>query len=512
MVRTVQPGAEVGRSLERGLLSVRRQLDEYVSGLQQLDQHVNDLVSRRGGALLDLARHYLPNINLETIQQTFVEVRDDLLEVLARKQRRERELRDQTAAAERHAEHQEAELARITEALNAKVAEREKLEILVAERLQSSDEFKRLSEQALTAEQELERNEGRVSEMQQEAAEKLPSYDRSRLFKYLYDAGYGTSSYKAGAWTRRIDGWIARMIDYATARRGYDFLRMTPELIAQEVGRRRDRFNELMQQVEAIEDRVSDETGLTEVMRVGQQLGAERDATVHNVAKSEDDLLQKQRELLELAGNKNEFYEQALARMQSFLASLPPARLAAESRATPEREDDAIVAEVAFLSDELTGAEQRNSQLASDRRAWDERLAGLQSVLQQFRQSEFDSRRSQFPAELDAESLLRDYTSGRLGAAELWSTLVRHQQFAPEWHERPDSDYRGGGGAWGVPQVSGGDVSQVLLHVLTEVAGAAMRHAAQRGVQRRAPTRTQHRQASGRPKFPNRGFTNGRGF
>jgi hypothetical protein len=58
----------------------------------------------------------------------------------------------------------------------------------------------------------------------------------------------------------------------------------------------------------------------------------------------------------------------------------------------------------------------------------------------------------------------------------------------------------------------GGDVSQVLLHVLTEVAGAAMRHSAQRGVHRRSMPRSVQRQSSGRPPFPNRGFTNGRGF
>ena len=127
------------------------------------------------------------------------------------------------------------------------MAEREKLEQVVSERLHGSDEFKRLSEQALTAETELERNEDRVADIKAEAEKKLPSYDHSRLFKYLYDAGYGTPAYKGKGLTRRLDGWVARMIDYPSARRGYDFLRVTPELMAQEVTRRRDKFNELMQ-------------------------------------------------------------------------------------------------------------------------------------------------------------------------------------------------------------------------------------------------------------------------
>lgn len=505
----VQSGADVGRTLQRGVDRVRRQLDEHIAGIQALDQHVNELVSRRGGALLDLAKHYLPDITLETVQQTFVEVRDDLMEVVARKQKRERELHDQTAAAERTVEHHEAELARVTESLNAKVAEREKLEQVVGGRLHGSDEFKTLSEQALTAETELERNEARVAEMKQQAEKKLPSFDNSRLFKYLYDAGWGTPRYHGEGLTRRIDGWVARMIDFPTARRGYDFLRVTPELMAQEVTRRRDKFNELMQQVEAIEDRVSDEVGLTAVMREGQQLGAERDKLVGDAAKSQDELLKRQQEVLKLAGVQNEFYEQALARMQNFLANLPPARLAAESRRTPDVADDTIVAEVSYLSDQLAEVDQRSAALAHERQSWDQRLGGLQGVVQRFRQAEFDSRRSLFAASLDADGLTAQYLDGRITANDLWAVLQQHQQFAPEWHEQPRGG--SGGGGWNNPQVMG-DVSQVLIHVLAEVAGAAMRNSAYRGVQRRGPERTEQRQSSGRPSFPNRGFTNGRGF
>ncbi len=500
----VQSGADVGRVLQRGVDAVRRQLDQHVAGVQQLDQQVNDLVARRGGALLDLARHYLPDISRDTIQRTFVEVRDDLLEVLARKQKREREVHDLVAAAERQVEHQEVELGRVTEELNAKVAEREKLEQVVSERLYGSDEFKALSEQALAAETELERNEDRVADVVAQAEKKLPSYDRSRLFKYLYDAGYGTPQYQGEGLTRRIDGWVAKMIGFASARRGYDFLRVTPELMREEVTRRRERFNELMQQVEAIEDRVSDEVGLTAVMRAGQELGAARDGLVGAAAKAQDGLLKRQQELMALTGSQNEFYQQGLARMQNFLANLPPSRLAAESRSTPERDDDAIVAEVTYLSGQLAEADRHSESLAREQHAWDERHGGLQTVLQRFRQAEFDSRRSLFQADVDFERLISLYLEGQLAANDLWNMLQRTQQFAPEWHERQ------GGGIGGVR--IDGDVSQVLLHVLTEVAGAAMRHAASRGMDRRAPIRSQRRQSSGRPPFPNRGFTSGRGF
>jgi hypothetical protein len=88
-------------------------------------------------------------------------------------------------------------------------------------------------------------------------------------------------------------------------------------------------------------------------------------------------------------------------------------------------------------------------------------------------------------------------------AQQAWEALQSSQRFAPAWHDQRAPQF----GDFPV-----GDVSMVLLNVLAEVAGAALQHSAGRGMQRRAPMRRQTRQATGRPQFPNRGFTNGRGF
>lgn len=496
--------------LQRSVDRVRRQVDRHVAGMRELDGKVSELVERRGDALLDLAKHYLPDMSLASIQGAFVEIRDDLLEVFSRKQRRQQQLQDEAAGCEREVEHREAELQRVTDELNEKVAERERLQELLSERLHGSEEFKALSARALEAEQELERNEDRVAEIKAEAAQKLPSYEKSRLFKYLWDAGYGTSRYKGQGWTRRIDRWVAGLIDYPTARRGYDFLTTTPDLIAEEVGRRRDRFNELMEEVEAIEDRVSDEIGLTAVMRAGQELGAERDNLVQSIAEEQDRLLAKQEEMLRLQGTDNEFYMQAVKRLQQFLGTMHGSRLQSVSAATPDRRDDAIVSELAWLSEQLRDAEGRGDSMARERKAWDDKLSGLQGVLQLFRAEEFDSRRSEFNSAFDADGHVRAFLDGRLTREQLWAAFCQHQYFEPLWHELPPPP-RGGRGP-GFGDVLGGDVSHVLFRVLTDVASEAMRQSARRGMQRREPIRRQQRESSGRPTFRRRGFTNGRGF
>jgi len=499
----VIPGRAVGEVLVRAAERVHRQLGERSSETSALDQQASELLGRRSNAFVDLARHYLPEMTLERIRGTFVEIRDDLLEVLSRKERRQREISGQLAEHRAALERQEQQLAATTDRLNEKVAERERLEKLLAERLHQSDEFKKLSEQALIAERELERNEQRVQESKDEAARKLPSYEKSRLFKYLHDRGYGTSAYRSKGLTKRMDRWVAKLIDYPRARNGYEFLRVTPELMANEVERRRDQFNALMEQVEAIEDRVSEEIGLTAVMREGQALGGQRDQIVGQIAASQDGVVACEEELLRLERPENEFYAQAVARMQDYLANLRQTQLEFKSRGTPEHQDDAIVAEVAWLNDQLQQTDRQLADLNAQRQLRERQLAGLQQVLQRFRQANFDAQRSHFSDDLAIERLVAQFLEERVSAEQLWAALRESQQFAPAWHEQRGPDFS---------DVFDSDFSYVLMRVLAEVAGQALRNGAYRGVERRGPIRSDQRRQSGLPPFRQRGFSNGRGF
>lgn len=502
----VQSGAAVGISLQRAVDQIRRQVDGHVTSMRELDAKLNEFVDRRGEALVDLAKHYLPDMSLGSIQGTFHDVRDQLLEVFARKQRRQQELHDLAAGCEREVEHREAELKRVTDELDEIVAERDRLESLLADRLHGSEEFATLSARAIEAEKELERNEARVAEINAEAAKKLPSYDGSKLFKYLYDAGYGAPAYKGEGIAKRMDRWVAKLIDFPAARRSYLFLQTTPKLIAKEVEGRRDQFNQLMEQVEAIEDKVSDEIGLTEVMRTGQELGSQRDDLVKAIADQQDRLLKNQEELLRLDGTQNEFYGEALQRLKDFLGNMHSSRLKRESMATVDRKDDAIVAELTWLNDQLDDVQGRGRTLAQERQLWDAKLTGLQSVLQEFRRNEFDSQRSSFDSRFDAPGHVQAFLDGRLSAEQLWGAIRQHQRFAPLWHEQPPRN------TGGIGDIFNSDMSHVLFRVLVDVAGEAMRQSARRGMERREPIRHRQRESAGRPTFRKGGFTNGRGF
>jgi DNA repair exonuclease SbcCD ATPase subunit len=489
--------------LARTVDRLQLQLQQRSGHSRELDQQVDSLVSRRSQALLDLAKHYLPDISVENVQRTFAGVRSDLLELIQRKQQREEALHRELEQRSAELDATEQRLHTVTDQLNQKVAEREQLEQRLAERLHASPSFVQLSQQAVAAESELEQNERRVEESRSEAERKLPSYEASRLFRYLYDCRYGTTAYRGRGLTRSMDRWVAKLIDFTRARQGYEFLKTTPGLMAQEVLRRREQFDTLMAQVEAIEDQLSDEIGLTAVMQAGEQLGQQRDRIIEQMAQQQLLLEERRQELLELERPDNAYYSQALSRMQEYLASLKQTQLQQKSWATPEPHDDMLVREIGQLTEQLQSTERQLTEANQQHLAWDRQLAAVQQLLQRFRQAEFDSQRSSFSPSLGIDRLVQELVEGRIEAEQVWNQLRQAQRFAPTWQQGSSSPLQ---------EIAGGEISGVLFQVLSEVAGQAMRQTAQRGMQRRGPTRTVERRSQGRPPFRQRGFTNGRGF
>src|SRR5690606_14822720 len=144
-------GHSIGLALQQAVHVLHGKVQQCLDAMAESDRAASELVERRGEAFLELARHYLPAIDQETVAGTFQEVRSRLMEVLVRKQRRQRELHEMLRAGEAARTRLDGELERVTAELNEQVAKREQLEKLVARRLEEDAEFQRLSKEALAA-------------------------------------------------------------------------------------------------------------------------------------------------------------------------------------------------------------------------------------------------------------------------------------------------------------------------------------------------------------------------
>ena len=93
--------------------------------------------------------------------------------------------------------------------------------------------------------------------------ENLPAYDNSPLFRYLQQRGYGTQTYTNRGFTRSMDRWLAKFIDYNKAKQGYDFLRKTPEQMRQIIAEDREALDTVMNELERRRDEGAIHLGLS---------------------------------------------------------------------------------------------------------------------------------------------------------------------------------------------------------------------------------------------------------
>ncbi|MDH3583857.1 MAG: hypothetical protein OER86_06545, partial [Phycisphaerae bacterium] len=312
MVSDARDGASVYRYLLGEVDGARNESAELQQQFEQLDRDLDDLATDRAETVTDLARHYLPKLNREVVDGTFHGIRDELHQMLLGKQRHRRELVGRIEELDRQRGRQESELEQVTAMLNEKVLERDAAEARVAQVLEDHPQFPTLSHQALQAEQRLARDEDRVEEIRREAEEKLPAYESGRLFRYLYDRGFGTPQYGGRRLTRTLDRWVARLIGFAGARGSYEFLKVTPELMSQEVLVRREQFESQMHQLEQIETDISGEQGLTQVLQEGEELGSRRDRIVADLGRDQEQCEDLEKQLLALDESRGVHYRQAI--------------------------------------------------------------------------------------------------------------------------------------------------------------------------------------------------------
>lgn len=424
-------GAAVIAQLQQTIADMRTTAARQDTDAAQLKQRVDMLVEQRGTTLGELAQHYLPNFNSTTIAATFAEVRQELLDLLQQQESRQRELSRAIESHEADCGRLNTKLADVTARLNELVKQREQLEAVVSAELQKRPVFVELSQRVAQDEIGLQQNEKRAQELAASAREKLPAYERSTLFMYLHRRNFGAPEYPYNGWTRDLDAWVAGLIDYLPARRSYEFLRRTPEVLSVELARRRQDFNELMKQLESIEAEVAEAQGLAAVRRQGKETGVARDRTVAEITALQQQLSQVIQERQQLASTQSTFYRQALNRLQGFLGETKQTVLAARARQTPEPIDDRLVATVADIESELEQNQRQIRELDSSRREATQRIAGLEGVVNRCRQQNFDANRSYFEPSLPVEELMAEYVSGAITADGLWQALAKCQKFQP---------------------------------------------------------------------------------
>lgn len=464
-------GPGMHQQLMDGYKDIQTRLEKMRANATAFDSKRGDLDEERSDALVDLAEHYLPELTREAVQNSWVDARMIVSRILMRKDDHHRRVQKQLSEVNDRRYLQDDRLFEINASLDEATAQQNQLAKQVEATLASDESFVTLSGQAAVAEAALERAEANLSEIEQDAARKLPGYEESSLFKYLRDRKYGTEDYKKRGFTRRMDRWLSKFIDYNKAKQGYEFLVKTPEQMRKIIADDRDALDTVMEELEKRRDTVADEMGLDDSVQKVSDLQQQRQSQLAELESIREETESLEGELNDLEDTRGSYYREAVDAFRDMLSGLDSNILAREAGRTPSLTDDQIVSRIIGVEDKMEGLDHDARRFQDDLGEMQRCMESLGRMIQRFRASKFDSARSQFnPSTNVLDDLMRASTAQDI--EYVWDTVRRSQRWGPTLGEK-------------ITTVATHPVTQVLVSAMAQAAGAAMSDHARRAGRRR---------------------------
>ena len=465
-------GPVVHKQLMAGFTEAQAQLEKIRASIGETKEQRDELDDDRGDALVDLAEYYLPELTRDAIQSTWVEVRSTVSQIMLRKDEHRQRVRTVLDRLNLNRDHEEQKLIEINGRYDTALEQQNAIASQVEEVLKKDDQFVALSDRAAMAEAALERAEANLDEIEQDAAKKLPAYDESKLFRYLYDQGFGTSAYTKRGFSRRMDRMMAKYIGYVKAKQGYEFLRNTPEQMRKVIAEDRSAFDTVMQDLERRRDDVAAEMNLPEKISVVESIHRERAQQLAVLEKLNNETEEIEHELTELEDTRGPYYREAVTVFREMLERVDTRDLERRARSTADITDDQIVAKLAGVDDKIDDLDHAARQRQKTLHDYQEFQDELGRLIQRFRAAEFDSGRSQFIATFDViEQLHRCRDADDVG--DLWGKIREAQRRGPTAVER-------------ITEVAQHPLTQILVNAMAHAAGGALQGHARRAGRRRS--------------------------
>ena len=450
------PGPTVHQQLMDAYKRLTEQLEKDRKSMHDVQEQYEKLDAERDDALRSLAQHYLPELTADAINSTWREVQSDISTLLLQKEDEDRSLQQKLKQLQENRTTTEKALLQATNVLDSAILEQNKVSAVVEKRLQEDTQFVELADRAAIAELALERAESNLHEIDQDAARKLPAYQASTLFQYLYERGYGQKEYRSRGLTRRIDRWLARYIDFTKARQGYDFLKQTPDQMRKIIAEDRRSLNIVMEELERKRDRVADEMGLPEKISLTDRLTRDRQQILQTANFVSESMNEVEDRINDLSDPRGSYYQQAIEIFRQTLVGFKSSDLKKRAEATKDDlTDDQIVARLSGVESDRGDLQEATRDRRNLQKQKQHVIEELGRVIQRFRAAHFDSVRSHFLDTLSIDEELA-YTEDAEDARKLWQKIRRSQR----WGDHESEDDAGGS-----------SLKQVLVNAMGKAAG-----------------------------------------
>lgn len=271
--------------------------------------------------------------------------------------------------------------------------------------------------------------------------EKGKPYRDDPLFIYLWEAGYGTASYRANNLIRYFDSLVANLVGFQKARPNFAMLNEIPLRLREHAERQIENAKAAEAEADALEMTVIDNAGGKPIRQAMETSQKKIDALDAEIVAAEDQRDETAKTLGVLSQGGNPALEGALNELATALGREDIQTLLAEARRTRTGQDDTIVAQIddarARAREEQGETREQNERL----KTLAARRRELEDIQWEFKKQRFDDPRSTFRDEKLVGDVLNDFLRGGISAASYWDQWRRSQNWSAG-----TSDWGGGVG------------------------------------------------------------------
>ena len=446
-------GRQTLASIEQALRQVHDQVEKVDEQVQATSNALVELQREQAGRYKKLAEIRLDHMvsgqlaeSLDAASRRATELLEARVLALKELEKKHQQIRAEGQQLEQNREQASGDVAEAAEAIDG-------AEAAVQRRLEKDRDYLAQLERARHAERVAAHAEEKTEQAQRDREQKGKPYEDDPLFSYLWERGYGTSSYSANLLTRFLDKWIARLCRYHDARPNYSMLLALPERLREHAENVRAVADSEFESLRALEEEAAAADGVTalhQALQEAEQRLEEIDEGIRQNEQNQNDLLE---ERTRFAAGEDEHFRDAVETLSEAFARENVEALYRYVEATPTAEDDVIVHE---LVDARRQSEDLRQDLTEQKRMHVHqlnRLQELEEVRQRFKRARYDSNYSGFKNADLISMILMQFLQGLATQDDLWRTIQREQR-----HRRIESrpDFGSGGfgrrgGTWRTP-------------------------------------------------------------
>jgi hypothetical protein len=271
--------------------------------------------------------------------------------------------------------------------------------------------------------------EGKAQAARTDRIEKGKPYEVDPLFNYLWARGFGTSQYRAGAFTRLLDRWVARVCDYEPLRRDYWMLSELPARMDEHAARMRTLADEDVAAVQALERKAAEAAGVPKrqsTLEAAHKELADADNKIEERDADLDVLVEKR---ASFASGEDDLSRRCTALLSDTFRREKMKTLRERANRTATPDDDKAVDELTAIRVDIPRLEDEVARYKALHETHRDRTTKLEEVRKRFKEHRFDAASSEFVNSALITTLLAQLIAGQLGVPDIWDAIAKQQRF-----------------------------------------------------------------------------------